>query len=94
MPCLANHERHFWWNGGGEHNAEGADRIREYELLVLSEEIEFLNECSSSLLCAFVDGVQTKVDKAQHLLSSESGENQLFVLLCFASTHGNNYLSF
>jgi hypothetical protein len=80
--------------GTGEHNAEGADRIREYELLVLSEEIEFLNGCSSSVLCAFVGGGQTNVDKAHHLLSSESGENQLSVLLCFASTHGNTYLSF
>lgn len=55
-----------WTSGGGEHNAEAADRIREYELPVLSEEIEFLNGCSSSVLCALVGGGQTAVDKAQH----------------------------
>ena len=47
--------------------------------LYFLEEIEFLNGCSS-VLCALVGGGQTTVDKAQHLLSCESGENQLFVL--------------
>ena len=64
MLCLASHERHHAtrWAlvvGTGEHNAEGADRIRGYELLVLFEEIEFLNGCSS-LLCALVGRWQTR----------------------------------
>jgi hypothetical protein len=50
--------------GTGEHNAEGADRIREYELLVLLEEIEFLNGCSS-LLCVHLS-VDGEREKLQH----------------------------